>query len=85
MNPTPQYDLEAMRNVDIRTVDPASLSEINDIDIKPDLPFVQKALDYLRQARNAYCFRCGDVTIKISHSNTTTSINDCMEGFFQTI
>ncbi|MCL2508923.1 MAG: hypothetical protein FWF05_07085 [Oscillospiraceae bacterium] len=85
MNPIPHYDLEAMRNVDIRTVDSASLSEISDIDIKPDLPFIQKALDYLRQTKNAYCFRCGDVTIKISHSKKATSINDCMEGFFQTI
>ena len=81
----PRYDLEAMRSVDVRTVDRESLSELCDIEIKPDQPFIQKALEYLNQVRNAYCFKCGDVTLKVTYSNTTTSINDCMEGFFQTI
>ena len=85
MNPMPHFDFDAMRRVDIRSVDPASLADIRDIDIKPDLPFVQKAVDYIMQIRNAYCFRCGDVTVKINHPKTTTTINDCMEGFFQTV
>ena len=85
MNQTPRFDLEAMRKVDVRTVNPALLTDICDIDIKPDLPFNQKALDYLNQVKNAYCFRCGDVILKIRHSDTTTSMNDCMEGFFQTV
>jgi len=85
MNPIPCYDLEAMRRVDVRTVDRETLSELSDIDIKPDLPFVQKALEYLNQVKNAYCFKHGDVTLKITHSNTTTSVNDCMEGYFQTL
>ena len=85
MNPIPQFNLDEMRSVDVRTVDPASLTDIRDIDIKPDLPFFQKALDYLSQTKNAYCFRCNDVIVKIKHSDTVTSLNDCMEGFFQTV
>ena len=83
MNP---YDLEAMRSVDVQTVDPASLSEITDIDIDPELPFIQKALAYLRQTKNAYCCRCEGVIIKTIHNkNTNSTINDCMEGFFHTV
>jgi len=85
MSPIQNFDLEAMRNVDIRTVDRESLSDIRDINIDPNQPFLQKALEYLRQVKNPYCFRCGDVTLKIIYSNTNTSINDCLEGFFQTL
>jgi len=85
MNPLSRFDLEEMRRVDIRTVDVTTLTDINTIDINPELPFLQKVLEYLSQTENAYCFRCGDVAVKISHSQTTTSLKDCMEGFFQTL
>jgi hypothetical protein len=78
------FNLEEMRAVDIRTVDPSTLKDIRDVHIDPKLPFEKKAVDYLRQIGNAYCFRCGDVTVKVSHSKTDKSINDCMEGFFLT-
>jgi hypothetical protein len=83
MKAMPNLDFEAMRNIDIRTVDPASLGSIMDVDIDIKLPFIEKAYEYLLQIGNAYCFRCGDVIVKVSHSDTTVTINDCMEGFFQ--
>ena len=83
MNAIPAYDLEAMRSVDIRTVDPATLADIQDIKANLDLPFPERMLDLLRQTPNAYCYRCGDITFKISHSQTTTTINNCMEGFYR--
>lgn len=83
MNAIPAYDLEAMRSVDIRTVDSATLADIQDIKANPDLIFPERMLDFLRQTPNAYCYRCGNVTFKISHSQTATTINDCMEGFFR--
>ena len=79
------YDFEAMRSTDIRTVDPSTLINIKDVHINPNLPFAEKAVDYLRQIKNAYCFRCDDVIIKISHAETETTFNDCMEGFYRSL
>ena len=79
------YDFNAMRNVDIRTVDPSTLMDIRKVNIDPNQPFAEKAVSYLDQIRNAYCFKCGDVIIKISHAQTTTSIDDCMEGFYRSL
>ena len=79
------YDFEAMRSVDIRTVDPSTLTDISDVTIDPHLPFVEKAITYLKQIRNAYCFKCGDVIVKINHAKTTTSVEDCMEGFYRSL
>ena len=79
------YDFAAMKEVDIRTVDSATLVDIRDVDIDPSLPFVEKAVAYLDQIKNAYCFKCGDVIVKISHAQTTTTIDDCMEGFYRSL
>jgi hypothetical protein len=76
-------DFEAMRAVDIRTVDPATLVDIQNTKINMQRPVIEKALDYLNQIKNAYCFRCGDTIVKISHSKTTTTLNDSMESFFR--
>ena len=81
----PSFDLEAMRRVDIRTVDPAALVDIRDISIDTNLPFAEKALSYLKQIGNAYCFRHDDVIVKVNHSQTPVSISDCMEGFYRSL
>ena len=79
------YDFESMRNVDIRTVDPSTLMDIRKVNINPNQPFEEKAIAYINQIRNAYCFKCGDVVVKISHAQTTTSLDDCMEGFYRSL
>ncbi len=85
MNTVPLFDLEAMRRVDIRTVNTATLMEIKNVNIDPNLPFKEKATQYLRQIGNAYCFRCGDVAVKVKHSQTGKSLTDCMEGCFRSL
>jgi len=74
-----------MRNVDIRTVQRSELVDINVLDIKTSLPFIEKVHDYLTQTDNAYCFLCGDVIIKVSHSKTTTTLTDCMEEIIRSL
>ena len=80
----PYFDFNAMRAVDVRTVDPATLVDIRDTKVNLELPFFEKALDYLSQIKNPYCFRCGDMVVKISHKKTETTLNDSMETFFRT-
>lgn len=79
------YDFDAMRNVDIRTVELAELVNINDVNIRTDLPFPQKACDYIMQIKNPYCFRCGDVAVKVSYSSTNTTLSDCMGVYTRSI
>ena len=85
MNPLPSLDLEAMRSVDIRTVNPSTLVNIKEVNIDANRPFVEKVVDYLNQIGNAYCFKCDDVIIKVKYSQTNTSINDCMEIFYRSL
>lgn len=76
----PVIDFEAMRNVDIRTVDPATLVDSRNVVVNTGLPFYERALDYIEQIGNPYCYRYGDIIVKISHSQTSTaSLTDCIE------
>ena len=85
MNQMPNFDIEAMRGVDIRTADPAMFRDICDTKINTGLPFMEKALDYLGQISNMYCFRCGDVLVKIRHNPGGPPMNTCMEGFYRSL
>jgi hypothetical protein len=85
MSQRENFDLEAMRSIDIRTVDPATLVDIREVDINPELPFEEKALEFIKQIRNPYCFKSGDTIIKITHNDTTATLNDNLEVFLRSL
>ncbi len=66
-------ELDAMRNTDIRTVDPDTLTDIRDVKINADLPKNERILDFISQIRNPYCFKYGDIIIKITFSDSDGS------------
>ena len=78
-------DLDALRNVDVRTVDPASLVDIQTTNVDLSLPYLEKAIGYINQIANPYCFLCDGVIVKVSYGQTETSMNDCMEGCFRSL
>ena len=78
-------DLESMRNVDIQYVDPDTVPDIRDIHIDKDKPLLERTLDYINQIKNPYCIRCGKILVKIEYSETETTIEDCMEGYFRSL
>ncbi|WP_353852636.1 DUF6870 family protein [Dehalobacter restrictus] len=75
--------LDAMRNVDIRTVDPSTLVDIRDVKIKTDLPKEERILDFIRQIKNPYCFKCGDLIIKSTFADTEATLEDRLKSYFR--
>ena len=71
-----QEELEAMKNVDIRTVNPATLRDIRDVRINTALPKEQRIQDYIRQIGNPYCYSHGKYVVKISFANTEVTLED---------
>ena len=57
---------EAMRKVDIRTVDKSQLVDIRTIKIDEKLPPIDRWFSYLSQVKNPYCVRVGDMAVKLS-------------------
>lgn len=78
-------DLEQMKQVDVRTVDPETLVDINDVKIDETLPREQRFADFLRQIKNPYCFRCGKTVVKLNFADTDTTLEDCLERYLRSL
>ena len=78
-----QEELESMKNVDIRTVNPATLRDIRDVKINTALPKAQRIQDYIRQIGNPYCYRHGKYVVKISFADTNVTLEDRMLAYIR--
>ena len=78
-------DLEQMKQVDVRTVDPDTLVDITDVKIDETLPREQRFADFLRQIKNPYCFRCGKTVVKLNFADTDTTLEDCLERYLKSL
>ena len=77
--------IEDMKNVDVRTVDPATLVDITEIKIDESMSKEERIKEYLRQVKNPYCFRVGDMVVKCSYSNDGVTIKDRFEQLVRTL
>lgn len=76
-------DFESLKQVDVRTVDPNILIDINDTRVNSKLPLEERIRDFIKQIKNPYCYRCGKVVVKVSFSNTDTTLEDSMESLLR--
>lgn len=77
--------IEAMRNIDIRTVDEASLVDIKDVKINPSAAREEKAAEYLRQIKNPYCFLCSGYAVKLQFADNGKTFEDCLTEYIGTL
>ena len=75
--------IEAMRNVDIRTVDPETLRDIREVEVNAELPKRERILDFIRQIGNPYCYRHGKYVVKISFTDTDVTLEDRMLSYIR--
>lgn len=69
-------NLKNMKDVDIRTVDKSSLSELRDIKIKKTAANQLDVEDLHSQTPNFYCYRVGDIVVSFDYMNNGRSVND---------
>ena len=75
--------IEAMQNVDIRTVDPTGLRDIREVKVNIDLPKQERILDFIRQIGNPYCYRHGKYVVKVSFTDTDVTLEDRMLSYIR--
>ena len=72
-----------MRETDIRSVDPATVPDIRDIQVDPALPPAERIRDVARQMNgNPFVYRCGGLLVKTSFDGTRplqAVLEDCLE------
>lgn len=80
-----KMDIEALKKVDVRTVDPDTLVDIRDIEIDKTLPKEQRQLEFIRQIKNPYCFKVGKVVVGVGFATGGATFEQRMEHYLQTL
>ena len=68
--------LEEMKSVDVRTVDRDSLVDVTLVHIDESLPKEERLKEFVRQVKNPYCFRVGNVVVKNVYSSDGVSLRE---------
>ncbi len=74
-----------MKNVDPHTEDMDSLVDINDVHIDESLPKEERMKEFIKQIKNPYCYRIGDMVVKNDYSNDGVSLREDFEQYIQTL
>ena len=74
---------EKMKNVDIRTVDKSTLTDISDIKINTTKPVQERIKSYIEQVKNPYCLIVDGMVVKMAFANTEKTMNDRIKEYFQ--
>ena len=67
MNSYDRTDFEMLKSVDIKNVDKGSLIDLDVVQIDDTRPVSERILSFLQQVKNPYCFRIGDVAVKVNY------------------
>ena len=70
-------ELKRMAAVDVRTVNPEELVDVESVKINQELPVEARIRDYVRQIKNPYCYISHGTIVKIGFSGTRT-LEECL-------
>ena len=84
MDQRDHLDINAMKAVDIRTVDKSQLVDLNSIQIDESKPVSERIESFLQQVKNPYCFRIGDVAVKVNYKNEGPTFQQNFVDLLQT-
>ena len=78
-------DFEKLKKIDILTVDKEELVDIKDISIDSTLPYELRILNYIEQIKNPYCYKMGDVVVKIEfdESENALTFEECINNYIK--
>lgn len=66
-----------------QTIDQDDLVDISTVKIDQSLPRDERIADYIRQVKNPYCYRSGDVVVRISFAQTEATLEDRLLSYLQ--
>ena len=73
--------ITAMKNANLATIDRDELVDIRDVKVNTSLPKRERAIDFIRQIGNPYCYRHGKYVVKVGFSDTEVSLEERLAGY----
>ena len=74
-----------MKDIDIRNVSACDLADRGSVRVDKTLPRRDRLVQYIRQIKNPYCYRDGDVVVKVSFKDTEETIEDRLEAYIRSL
>ncbi len=76
-------DVDTLKNIDVRSVDKSSLVDLNSVHIDDAQPVQDRILSFLDQIKNPYCFRIGEVAVKVNYKTDGPSFQQNFEDLLR--
>ena len=73
--------IQKLKNTDLATIDREELVDIRDVKVNTALPKRERAVDFIRQIGNPYCYRHGKYVVKVGFSDTEVSLEERLAGY----
>lgn len=74
-------EFERLKNMSIDDVDESELVDINDVDVRMDLPPKERLKYTFNQVKNPFFFKVGKYVVKSTFSEDSgCTIGDCVKG-----
>lgn len=71
--------LRELAAVDMQTVDPEKLVDIDSVEIRKDLPIPERVNDFIEKIKNPYCYLSHGIVVKISFAGER-KLEDCLQA-----
>ena len=72
-----------MKHTDFDHIDRDALVDIRDVKVNTALPKRERALDFIRQIGNPYCYKHGKYVVKVGFSDTEVSLEERLAGYIR--
>ena len=78
-------EITSMKKVDIRNVDKDALVDLRSVQIDASKPVQERLQSLLQQIQNPYCFRIGDIAVKVNYKSDGPSFQQNFENILRTM
>ena len=78
-----QLHISALASVDIQKMNKDELVDVSGLALDPGVPLELRAGYLLKATGNPYCFRVGDLGVKLEFPDNAPSLQDVLSSFAQ--
>ncbi len=78
-------ELQSMANIDISKVNKQDLIDIKNIHIEKQQSKEEKIKSFINQVKNPYCYRCGDIVVKVSYGKDESTMQEKMKNYLSSL
>ena len=78
-------ELDALKDVDVRTVEKEGLVDIREVEIDQSLPLEERKRAYLEAVGNPYAVRVGDMKVRVRFAEDGGSFEEAFENMLRNV